>query len=47
MKKVNDEELKKVEGGGFSWGIAAGIIAAVTFIIGVIEGYTNPSKCNN
>lgn len=45
MDKVNEKELETVEGGG--WGLVAGIIAAVTFIIGVIDGYTNPIKCNN
>lgn len=47
MRKVNDDELCDVHGGGISWGIVAGIIAGVTFIIGVIDGYTNPKKCNN
>lgn len=47
MKKINDNELEKVQGGGFSWGIAAGVVAAITFIVGVIDGYINPAKCNN
>lgn len=47
MKKVEDNELKNIQGGGFSWGIAAGIVAGITFIIGVIDGYVNPVKCNN
>jgi len=47
MKLVEDKELEQITGGGFSWGIAAGIVAGITFIIGVIEGYVNPIKCNN
>lgn len=47
MNKVNEKDLEKIQGGGFSWGIAAGIIAAVTFIVGVVDGYVNPIKCNN
>ena len=47
MKKVDDLELEKIQGGGFSWGIAAGIVAAITFIVGVIDGFTNPVKCRN
>ena len=47
MKKIHDKELEQVEGGGFSWGIAAGVIAAITFIVGVVDGYVNPIKCNN
>lgn len=39
MKKIEDNELEKIQGGGFSLGVAAGIIAAVTFIVGVIDGY--------
>ena len=48
MRKINDCELNEVHGGGgLSLGIVAGIIAGITFIIGVIDGYTNPKKCNN
>jgi len=46
MKKVEEKELYEINGGGFSWGVAAGIVAAVTFVIGVIDGYVNPNKCN-
>ena len=47
MKKVDDLELEKIQDGGFSWAIAASVVAAITFIVGVIEGHTNPIKCNN
>lgn len=47
MNKVEEKDLEKIDGGGLSWGIVAGIVAGVTFIIGLIEGYTNPSACNN
>jgi len=47
MRKIEEKELSQIEGGGFSWGVAAVIGAAITFIIGVIEGYTNPKACNN
>ena len=46
MKKIDEKELEQIHGGGFSWGIAAGIVAGITFIIGVIDGYANPNKCN-
>jgi len=46
MKKINDKELEQIEGGGISWGIALGIVAAVTFVVGVVDGYINPIKCN-
>ena len=46
MKRINNEQLKEVKGGGINWGIAAGISAALSFIIGVIDGWINPAKCN-
>lgn len=46
MNKIDDKQLSKIQGGGFSWGVAAGIIAVVTFIVGIVDGYINPIKCN-
>ena len=47
MKKLENKELKEITGGiGIGW-IIGGIAAGLTFIIGVISGYTNPNKCNN
>ena len=45
MKEIEEEELKKVEGGITVWG-AIGIGAAVVFIIGAVDGYFRPLKCN-
>lgn len=45
MEKLSDIELKKVDGGGISLGIAFGIGALVTFILGFIDGYTRPLPC--
>lgn len=45
MKKIDEKELEQIDGGGFSWGIAAGIAAAITFIIGLVDGYVNPTAC--
>jgi len=44
MKEVKETELKQIKGGGVGVGflIAAGIV----FIIGVIDGYVRPLKCN-
>ena len=44
MKELKLDDLRNVNGGGF--GLALGIFAAVTFIIGVIDGYVRPLKCN-
>ena len=46
MRSIEENELKQVEGGGFSWGVAAGIVAAITFVIGIVDGYVNPTACN-
>ena len=46
MKNLNDKELMNVEGGAMNFGIALGIAAGVTFLIGVIDGLFRPLKCN-
>ena len=33
--------------GGVNWYLIGGIGALITYIIGIISGYTNPSQCNN
>lgn len=45
MKKISDLELKKINGGGFSIGIALGVGAGVTFLVGMIDGLFRPLKC--
>ena len=45
MKELKKEELKEINGGGFSWGLASLIAAGATFIIGVIDGYVRPLAC--
>jgi lactobin A/cerein 7B family class IIb bacteriocin len=46
MKNINNEELKKINGGGINFGLAALIGAGITFIIGVIDGYIRPLACH-
>ena len=49
IKKLNEENLENIKGGeGITTGIWIGlaISAAVIFISGVIEGITNPERCN-
>lgn len=47
MKKVENERLEKIQGGGaLTVGIGIGIAAGVVFLIGVIDGYFRPLKCN-
>ncbi len=45
MTKLNKEELLKIKG-GFSLNLALGIGAAIVFLIGVVDGYIRPLKCN-
>lgn len=48
MDKIEKEELSKIKGGFTMNGwIALGIAAACVFISGVIEGITNPKRCNS
>ena len=51
VEKEDKMELTKKElieiDGGVNWYIIGGIGAAITYIIGIISGYTNPSHCNN
>ncbi len=47
MNKLNNESLKKINGGGINLGLVAGIGAFASFIIGMIDGLINPKKCNN
>ncbi len=46
MKKINDLELKKVQGGFSGWALA-GISLLVTFVAGVIDGIARPKKCQS
>jgi len=46
MKKVDDLELKKVEGGLTAWA-AIGIGLVVTFVAGIIDGIARPLKCHS
>ena len=47
MKKINNEQLKKIKGGAINLKLVAGISAVASFLIGVIDGLMNPKKCNN
>lgn len=46
MKKLNELELKQINGGiGIGW-LAAGLFVGISFISGILSGYTNPTPCN-
>ena len=49
MKKLNDNELIKIEGGGaITTGIGISLIVSsvIVFLSGIVRGYTNPEACN-
>lgn len=45
MKKINKSEMKKINGGGINIGLFIGIGSIITFLIGIIDGYTRPLEC--
>lgn len=47
IKKISDDELEKIKGGSAAaiW-IGLAVTAVVVFLSGVIEGITNPERCN-
>lgn len=47
MREIKIEEMKKVEGGMSEITIAGIVTGVITFVIGVLSGYSNPVKCNN
>lgn len=46
MNELNKQELKQIHGGGVSLGAGLLIAAGVVFVIGVVDGYFRPLKCN-
>ena len=47
MKEISKDELQSIDGGGLGLLGAAGLIAGAAFLIGVVDGYVNPKKCDD
>lgn len=48
MRELNENELLKIDGGGANPVLVTSIIGVVvTFVVGLLHGYSNPKKCNN
>lgn len=46
MLEIKENELKNIKGGGLTiWG-SLGIASGIIFLIGVIDGFVRPLKCN-
>lgn len=46
MTNIKNEELKEIKGGSVNWGLMVGLGAFASFLIGIVDGYINPKKCN-
>ena len=42
--KLNENELKQINGGGIGIGLL--ITAGIVFLAWLLDGYVRPSKCN-
>lgn len=46
INRICDDKLDKIYGGGVEWmGVGLAIASLVVFLSGIIEGYTNPGRC--
>ena len=46
MNDLEDKQLVQINGGGITIARAIGIGTAIVFIVGIIDGFINPEKCN-
>ena len=45
LKELNNTELENINGGGATLWLVLGGIGIL--IVGILDGYRNPTKCNN
>lgn len=43
---MSKEELLEIKGGAVSWTLVTAITSGIVFLIGIIDGYLRPLKCN-
>lgn len=47
MKRLSNEDMMNIKGGGVAAKFIAGLIGGtIVFLIGVVDGLINPKKCN-
>ena len=44
--ELSNQELLEIDGGAISAAAVLGIAAGAVFIIGAVDGYVRPLKCN-
>lgn len=46
--RLQERELENIKGGaiGLRYAILTGLAGLITLLIGVVDGYMNPQKCN-
>jgi len=47
MNLMDNQNLKNIKGGAMNLTLAATWGAALSFLVGLIDGFINPKKCNN
>ena len=45
MKKLNERQMKQIRAGGLSAAAWAAIVAGISFLAGLLDGYTRPYSC--
>ena len=45
MEKLDNKDLKGIKAGAISGWAIAGIVAGITFLVGIFDGYTRPFNC--
>jgi len=48
IMKLNENEMLEIKGGAFGLKTAflIGLGGLITLIVGIVDGYLNPNKCN-
>lgn len=46
MREINDKEMMEVDGGANHILVGTIIGVVITFVVGVLHGFSNPKKCN-
>ena len=47
MQKIDNNDLKKIKGGGINWSLWAGVGGLASFIVGLVDGFIHTKKCNS